>query len=79
RSRIVPQSQIVLSRPQARLEAELPIVRTFRHGESSFVATLENFLSYNVYKNDLSKVRETSNPKTLRLHMTSRSVISINF
>uniref|UniRef100_A0A1J3HB15 Putative mitochondrial chaperone bcs1 n=1 Tax=Noccaea caerulescens TaxID=107243 RepID=A0A1J3HB15_NOCCA len=46
-------------------------------GKSSFVAAMTNFLNYDVYDIDLSKVRDDSDLKMLLLQTTSRSVIVI--
>ncbi|CAN1157088.1 AAA-ATPase At2g46620 [Linum perenne] len=46
-------------------------------GKSSFVAAMANFLSYDVYEIDLSRVRDDSDLRTLLLQTTSRSVIVI--
>ncbi|KAF5731983.1 P-loop containing nucleoside triphosphate hydrolases superfamily protein [Tripterygium wilfordii] len=46
-------------------------------GKSSFVAAMANFLGYDVYDIDLSKVREDSDLKMLLLQATTKSVIVI--
>ncbi|CAA7038452.1 unnamed protein product [Microthlaspi erraticum] len=46
-------------------------------GKSSFVAAMANFLNYDVYDIDLSKVRDDSDLKMLLLQTTSRSLIVI--
>ncbi|KAL5538253.1 hypothetical protein UlMin_042242 [Ulmus minor] len=46
-------------------------------GKTSFVAAMANFLSYDVYDIDLSKIRDDSDLKLLLLQTTSKSVIVI--
>ncbi|GMI73659.1 hypothetical protein like AT2G46620 [Hibiscus trionum] len=46
-------------------------------GKSSFIAALANFLSYDVYDIDLSKVSDDSDLKLLLLQSTAKSVIVI--
>ncbi|VVB06556.1 unnamed protein product [Arabis nemorensis] len=46
-------------------------------GKSSFVAAMANFLNYDVYDIDLSKVLDDSDLKMILLQTTSRSVIVI--
>ncbi|XP_024176302.1 LOW QUALITY PROTEIN: AAA-ATPase At2g46620 [Rosa chinensis] len=46
-------------------------------GKSSFVAAMANFLGYDVYDLDLSRVRDDSELKMLLLQTTSKSVILI--
>ncbi|XP_022757590.1 AAA-ATPase At2g46620-like [Durio zibethinus] len=46
-------------------------------GKSSFVAAMANFLSYDVYDIDLSKVSDDSDLKFLMLQSTAKSVIVI--
>ncbi|GLT84827.1 hypothetical protein SLE2022_030390 [Rubroshorea leprosula] len=46
-------------------------------GKSSFVAAVANYLSYDVYELDLSKVLDDSDLKSLLLQTTSKSVIVI--
>ncbi|KAK8630903.1 hypothetical protein V6N13_079674 [Hibiscus sabdariffa] len=46
-------------------------------GKSSFIAALANFLSYDVYDIDLSKVNDDSDLKLLLLQSTTKSVIAI--
>ncbi|XP_050385485.1 AAA-ATPase At2g46620 [Argentina anserina] len=46
-------------------------------GKSSFVAAMANFLSYDVYDLDLSKVKDDSELKMLLLQTTTKSVILI--
>ncbi|KAF5733283.1 P-loop containing nucleoside triphosphate hydrolases superfamily protein [Tripterygium wilfordii] len=46
-------------------------------GKSSFVAAMANFLGYDVYDIDLSKVREDSDLKMLLLQTTTKSVVMI--
>ncbi|KAJ4728063.1 AAA-ATPase [Melia azedarach] len=46
-------------------------------GKSSFVAAMANFLRYDVYDIDLSRVSDDSDLKTLLLQTTSKSVILI--
>ncbi|CAN0889493.1 AAA-ATPase At2g46620 [Linum grandiflorum] len=46
-------------------------------GKSTFVAAMANFLSYDVYEIDLSRVRDDSELKAILLQTTSRSVIVI--
>ncbi|KAJ6338301.1 hypothetical protein OIU76_007886 [Salix suchowensis] len=46
-------------------------------GKSSFVAAMANFLGYDVYDIDLSRVLDDSDLKTLLLQTTSKSVVLI--
>ncbi|KAK4786584.1 hypothetical protein SAY86_010417 [Trapa natans] len=46
-------------------------------GKSSFIAAMANFLSYDVYEIDLSRISDDSDLRTLLLETTSRSVIVI--
>ncbi|XP_008233091.1 PREDICTED: AAA-ATPase At2g46620 [Prunus mume] len=46
-------------------------------GKSSFVAAMANFLNYDVYDLDLSRVKDDSQLKTLLLQTTTKSVIVI--
>ncbi|PRQ46233.1 putative ATPase, AAA-type, core, P-loop containing nucleoside triphosphate hydrolase [Rosa chinensis] len=46
-------------------------------GKSSFIATMANFLGYDVYDLDLSRVKDDSELKMLLLQTTSKSVILI--
>ncbi|XP_065860105.1 AAA-ATPase At2g46620 [Euphorbia lathyris] len=46
-------------------------------GKSSFVAAMANFLEYNVYDIDLSKVTDDSDLRMLLLQTTSKSVIVV--
>ena len=48
-----------------------------RTGKSSFVAAMTNFLSYNVYDIDVSKVSKDSDLNSLLLGMVSHSIIVI--
>ena len=48
-----------------------------RTGKSSFVAAMANFLSYNVYNIDVSKVSKDSDLNSLLLGMASHSIIVI--
>lgn len=46
-------------------------------GKSSFVAAMANFLSYDVYDVDLSKIRSDSDLKCLLLETTERSIVVV--
>ena len=48
-----------------------------RTGKSSFVAAMANFLSYDVYDINVSKVLKDSDLNSLLLGTTSRSIIEI--
>ncbi|BBG97687.1 P-loop containing nucleoside triphosphate hydrolases superfamily protein, partial [Prunus dulcis] len=74
---IVSQGQAILPQTGSGLETELFAIRAIGHWKSSFVAAMANFLNYDVYDLDLSRVKDDSELKTLLLQTTTKSVIVI--
>ncbi|KAI9073208.1 hypothetical protein K1719_044817 [Acacia pycnantha] len=77
RSRIVPQGEQYYNRHGRAWKRSFLLYGPSGTGKSSFVAAMANFLCYNVYDMDLSKVPSDSGLKSMLLQTTAKSIIVV--